>query len=298
MSDKLKEKVEAEVDTKPDPDVKKDEKNKKKGEADKKPMDDKDPEDVTQEAVRITKAFKVGDLNLTEEVNTLFNGSDVSEEFKAKITTVFETALVARLNPEIEKIEEEAQEAISVYVAEVRKDLAEEADAFMEPIVEQWAEENKLAIEQGLRSQIAEDFLTDLRGLFEKHNINIPQEKVEVLENSEKENETLKAEVNKLNESLLVSQKEIMEMKKEKIVKGLSEGMVMTQSEKLASLVKEIDTKDLAIFEEKAKTIKSSLFTEEKKPDADKTKGKVITESGDASMDKLLSGLKKLNNND
>ncbi len=256
--------------------------------------DEMDKQAVTTEAERIVQPYKTPTDAISEDVALLFNGQELSEDFKKRATTIFEAALAARVNSEVALIEAEAQEALAVKLAEAEEQTIAQIDEYMETVVAEWAEENKLAIETGVRQEIAESFITDLKALFEKHSIEIPEEKVNMLEAAKSEMDLLRNEVAALAAKLVEADEKTFEMEKSKVIKELSEGLAVTQAEKLNSLIKEVDAKSIESFKEKAMILRESVFTEVKKPLNEVTK----ETKAESDMSKLLASVKKINRKD
>jgi hypothetical protein len=202
--------------------------------------------------------------SMDENIANMFNGQELSEDFKKKASVIFETVVASRVNAEIAKIEEEDNEAIDLKLAEAEQKTLASIDEYMENIVAEWAEENKIALETGIRQEIAEGFITDLKALFEKHNIAIPAEKVDMLEASDAENEVLREENKALVTKLQEQEAKIFEMEKTKVLESLSEGLAVTQTEKLNNLIKEVDAKSIETFTEKATILRDNMFAKTK----------------------------------
>jgi len=237
-----------------------------------------------------------------ESVEAIFHGAELSEDFKERAETIFNAALNLRLDEEVERIEEAAQVALAERVLQIEKELSDKVDTYVEYAVTGFMEENKVAIESGIRQEIAEDFITDLKDLFESHNITVPAEKVDLLDAAQKQVAELAEQVNTLTETLLESNKEIFAFQKSEVVATLAEGLALTQVEKLNKLVKDIDAKDLESFKEKATLVKESFFKESKPAITETESGAVISETTtktvDAGVAKYMQAAKRLNSND
>ncbi|MFZ9728259.1 MAG: hypothetical protein ACO3CD_04530 [Candidatus Nanopelagicaceae bacterium] len=209
---------------------------------------------------------KFEDLDVSRDVAALTEGTELSEEFKEKATTIFEAAVRSKLSEEWEKLNETFEARITEQVEAAKKELAEEVNGTINYAVNKWLEENQVAVDRGIRNEITEDFIAGLKNLFEEHYINIPDEKVDVLEGmtedlckmEERLNEQVKANIelqNRLNESA-----------KAIIVKEISEGLVDTQKDKLASLAEGVEFTSEEEFSKKLTTIKESYFPREGAP--------------------------------
>src|SRR5210317_262950 len=210
---------------------------------------------------------KVKDMDMKEDVNALTEGEDLSEEFKAKAATIFESAVKAKLVEEIENLESEYETKVAEKVEETKSEIVEKVDAYLNYVVEEWMKENELAIEKGLRNEITEDFIGGLKSLFESHYIDVPQEKFDVIENQAAEIEKLKEEVNKTIEKNVELNQKIGEFAREDIINDVSSDLAITESEKLKGLAESIEYKDAASFRKSVETLKNSYFPKTKASD-------------------------------
>jgi len=207
---------------------------------------------------------KVKDIDMKEDVAALTDGEDLSEEFKAKAATIFESAVKAKLVEEIEKLESEYETKVNEQVASVKEEIVEKVDAYLNYVVSEWIKENELAIEKGLRTEIAEDFIGGLKSLFESHYIEVPQEKYNVIEDQAVKIDEL---TNKLNESIQQNvelNQKIGEFAREEILQDVASDLAETEKEKFKGLTEGIEYKNAADFRKKADTIKESYFPRKK----------------------------------
>jgi hypothetical protein len=197
---------------------------------------------------------------MKEDIDALMSGENLSEEFVTKATTIFEAAVIARAEEVIAEAETELLEQFEVAIEEVKEDLAAKVDDYLNYMVEEWINENKIAIEKGLRAEIVEDFITGLKGLFESHYIDIPAEKVDVVEELTAKVEELE---NSLNEQILTAvemKKELNESKKIEAIYAACEGLTQTQVEKMKSLAEGVEFTTEEEFNGKLETLKESYF--------------------------------------
>ena len=250
-------------------DKKKDEKEMSEAEdkEDKKEKEVSESEDKEKEMKKETAKDKVKDMDMKEDVSALTDGEDLSEEFKAKAATIFESAVKAKLVEEIEKLESEYEAKVDEKVSEVKEEIVDKVDAYLNYVVEEWMKENELAIEKGLRNEITEDFIGGLKSLFESHYINVPQEKFDVIENQAAEIEKLKEEVNKTIEKNVELNQKIAESTKSDIVKEVSADLAATEADKLNGLAESIEYKDADSFRKSVETLKNSYFPKAKASD-------------------------------
>ena len=203
---------------------------------------------------------KIKSINVKEAVDALVEGEDLSEEFKDKAATIFEAAVKSKIRSEIVRIEEDAKSEKDAEMESFKEEVTEKVDTYLNYVVEEWTKENELAIERGLKGEIAEDFISGLKQLFEDHYIDVPDEKYDVLEaQSEKISELEK----KLNESI---QKSVdltssnSTLVREQVISEVSEDLADTEIEKFKSLTQDVDFGDEDSFRVKLNTLKESYF--------------------------------------
>ena len=203
---------------------------------------------------------RIKDLDVKEDVDALMTGEDLSEEFKTKAATVFEAAIKSKLRSEIDRIHEEVSSEKETEQETFKEDMTEKVDTYLNYVVEEWTKENELAIERGLKGEIAEDFISGLKQLFEDHYIDVPDEKYDVLE---AQSEKIAELEEKLNESIQKNV-EMTEsnslLVREQVFIEVSEDLAQTEIEKFKSLVEDVDFTDEESFYEKLSTLKESYF--------------------------------------
>jgi hypothetical protein len=200
-------------------------------------------------------------IDVSEDVAALTNGEDLSEEFKTKAATIFEAAVVNRVKQEVAALEEEFDAKLEEAVAQSQEALFEKVDGYLNYVVETWIADNEIALERGMKSEILESFVAGMKGLFEEHYIDVPEEKYDLIGEME---ETIESLNSKLDEQVAtnVEMKKILdEQVRGEIVKDLSEGLVETDKEKFVSLVEELSFEDSETFEKKVQTIRENYFT-------------------------------------
>lgn len=196
-----------------------------------------------------------------EDMEALFNGEELTEEFKEKATTIYEAAVMARVKEEVARIEEEFEAKLEQAIAQNTEGLVEQVDGYLGYIAEQWIAQNEIALERGMKSEILEGFIGGLKGLFEEHYIDIPEERLDVLGEMESKIEELEAKLNEQLAANVEMNKTIAEQKRSDIVKTVSEGLTDTETEKFNNLVEELSYEDAESFETKVKTIRENYFT-------------------------------------
>lgn len=187
-------------------------------------------------------------------------GEDLSEDFKAKATAIFEAAVIAKVNDEMEKISEALTEKFTVQLEEYKESIVEKVDAYLNYVVENWMEENKLAIENGLRTEIAEDFISGLKVLFKEHYIEVPEEKYDVIGELQSRVAELEENLNTQLDNNINLNSEVSDLKKTMIVSEMAKDLADTEKVKLNKLLEGIEFEDENIYKEKVKVIKENYF--------------------------------------
>lgn len=200
------------------------------------------------------------EVDLTADVEALMMGEDLSEEFKEKATTIFEAAVVSRLNEELERVHEEYAQTLAEAVESVKVELAEQVDEYLTYAVQQWISSNELAIENGLKAEIAESIVAGLKQVFVENHIEVPDEKVDILESMVSELDSMEAKLNEQIETNVELTKTIGAFVKNGIVNEISEGLASTEKEKLHSLAEGVEFEDEESFRNKVEMLKESYF--------------------------------------
>ena len=263
---------------------KEDKKEKEVKEEDAYDKDDEKPKSKPKK--EMTAKDKVKDMDMKEDVAALTDGEDLSEEFKQKASTIFESAVKAKLVEEIENLESEYETKVNEKVEETKSEIVEKVDAYLNYVVEEWMKENELAIEKGLRAEITEDFIGGLKSLFESHYINVPQEKYDVIEAQTAEIEKLKEEVNQTIEKNVELNQAIGQHVRADIINDVSSDLAETESEKLKGLAESIEYKDADSFRTSVETLKNSYFPKTK---ASETESNEVAENNAGSMNESMA---------
>mgnify|MGYP001277397929 FL=1 len=237
-------------------------------------------------------------IDVSDDVNALLKGEEFSEEFKFKATTIFEAAVKAKVVEELEKLEKVYEEKLQAKLAEVTESMETRVDSHLEYTAEQWIKENQLAVDNGLRNELTEEFITGLKDLFETHYVDIPEDKYDVLSDmSEKLNE-METKLNEQIESNVELNKQIGTYTKNGIIGEISEGLAQTQKEKLASLSEGIEFVSEESYREKINTIKENYFPSTKASSSEDLveKQQVIAEDLEGPMASYAAALSKYSN--
>lgn len=202
--------------------------------------------------------------DMAEDINALFSGETLSEDFKKKATLIFETAVNMRVNAIVERktqeLQEQASQQLDEAISEVTEVLSEKVDTYLNYVAEEWIKENAVNIENTLRANIAEDFMQDLKRCFEQHNIEVPRSKVDMLATMVQRNDQLEEQLNNQIEKNAFLVSENVTYKKLEILREVSEGLTLTQVEKLKTLSESVDFKSADVFKQNLTILKESNF--------------------------------------
>jgi hypothetical protein len=198
---------------------------------------------------------------MKEDVNALFGDDQtISEDFKSKAVTIFEARVLDRVSQIQEEIESQYADMLEEAVETIKTDLTEKVDDYLSYVVEQWMEENQIAIESGLRSEITEDFIAGLRNLFAENYINVPEDKVDLVEELAAKVEDLETKLNEEIETNIEYKKALTEAIKEQLTVEVCDGLTATQVEKIKSLAESVDFSTEEEFVEKLETLRENYF--------------------------------------
>ena len=219
------------------------------------------------------------EIDFTDDLDALVNEeATLSEGFRAKAGLIFEAALNSKLQEEVARIEESYEERLAEEIDSTKAELVEKVDGYLNYVVENWMEENKLAIQNGLRAEIAEGFMSKLKDLFEESYVQVPDEKVDLVDDLAEQVEALEAKLNEQTSDLIEMTSELELFKRYEVIREHARGLAETEVEKLASLAEELDFVSEEAFSAKVKTIKESYFTK-------KTTATAIAEELEESFD-------------
>ena len=200
-------------------------------------------------------------IDVSEHVNALMNGEgDLSEEFKRKAATVFEAAVKSKVRTEVERLEEEYRNELEENINTTKSELTTKVDTYLNYVVEEWMKENELAIERGLKGEIAEDFISGLKQLFEDHYVDVPDEKYDVLEAQSEKISELEGKINEMMEKSIELKNTNASLVKEQVMSEVSSDLADTEIEKFRGLIEDVDYSDEQSYRDKLATLKESYF--------------------------------------
>jgi hypothetical protein len=201
------------------------------------------------------------EIDLSADVKALVSSdADLSEEFKEKAATVFEAAVKTRIKEQVKVLEAQYDDKLSAEKETVKEAMVEKVDSYLNYVVEEWMKENELAVERGIRTEIAEDFITGLKSLFKEHYIDVPEEKYNVLDDLTNQAKKLEEKLNEQFEKNVVLSKKVSEAEKVKIIDEVSSDLADTEKEKFNSMAENVEYDSAEKFKEKLETIKESYF--------------------------------------
>ena len=280
---------------------KKESKNKKEGmppwlDKDKKD-DDEDDEDDKDES-KAKKEEKELEIDVSEDVSALIDGEELSEDFKTKAATIFEAAVKSKIAKIRKQVREESKKDIEEKTETMQTEMTEKMDEYMNYVVKEWMEENKLAVEQGVRNEVTESFISGLKKLFEEHYIDVPSEKEDVFESLVQEVAELETKLDESTQKHMDTVKEMNTYKAKDAFRVITDGMVDTDIEKMKELTEDVDYESDEQYKEKLNIIKNSYFKSDKKLDDNKgtaaTNKKITDGTSDSQMDSVMSAISSL----
>ena len=199
-------------------------------------------------------------INVSDDIDAIFGDENISEEFKSKVSTIFEARVTDRINTIKEEIEAEYSSMLEEAVESIRTDLTEKVNDYLDYIVEEWMKQNEVAIEKGLRAEMVEDFIGGLRNLFAEHYIDVPAEKVDLVDELATKVEGLEDKLNEEIQRGIEYKKQLTEAKKIEVVRTVCEGLTSTQVEKIKSLAESVEFSTEEEYQEKLETIRENYF--------------------------------------
>ena len=229
---------------------------------------------------------KVEAIDFDEDLEAIIKEeATLSEGFRGKASAIFEAVLTSKLSEEVERLEAEYAQNLEEEVTELQSSLVEKVDSYLNYVVEGWMSENELAVTNGLRTEIAEDFMTSLQSVFAEHYIEVPEGKDDLVDELNEQVTELEETLNKTTEDNIKLHQSVQEFEKKEVVREQSSGLAQTEAEKLASLVEDIEFDNKESFEMKVKTVKESYF----KNDSEESVDEVDSLLGEGTVDVDIS---------
>ena len=254
-------------------------------------------EGVDVEDTLVSEDADVSHIDYEEDLNVLVaEEATLSDGFRGKASTIFEAALKSKVGVEIDRLESEYANNLEEEVSSVKTDLVEKVDAYLNYVVEGWMQENEVAVESGLRTEIAEGFMTSLQSVFKEHYLSVPEGKEDLVDELSEQVAELEEQLNKTTDENIELFTTVQESQRASVVRKYTSDLAATEAEKLSSLVEDVEFGDSESFEMKVKTIKESYFMKESvesTSDVDKIVGteQALTENTSDSMARYTSAL-------
>ena len=237
-------------------------------------------EEATVEEVVAEEETVEEEVNIEDDVNALLGGEELSEEFREKAKIIFEAALRSKVEEIKESLEERYEARLAEELEGMKGALTERVDSYLEYVSAEWLEENQLAVESGLKSEMTESFLSGMRGLFEEHYVNIPEEKYDVVHNMVEKLDEMETKLNEQIEKNISINKRLSEATAGGILSDVAEGLTTVQKDKLASLAEGVEFESEESYKDKLETLKESYFKSSPK----RSDSEVLTESTDQDV--------------
>ena len=229
------------------------------------------------------------EIDVEDDVNALLGGEELSEEFREKAKTIFEAAINSKVIAIREEIVREHEEKLSEEVEEIKVELQERVDSYLEYVADEWFVENQLAVENGLKADMTESFLEGMKGLFEEHYVQIPEEKYDVLKSMVEKLDDMETKLNEQIEKNINLNGRLAESVADGILESVSDGLAATQKEKLASLAESVEFDSETEYREKLETLKESYFPHKGASPTSKTEN--LSEGVDSSPESVSGSM-------
>ena len=263
----------------------------KSADAMKKMKEDEDLEDENllheaeeEEVEEIEEEIEEDGVDIEEDVNALLGGEELSEEFREKAKVIFEAALKSKVNEVKEALEVQYDERLVEEIEEIKEALKERVDSYLEYVADEWIAENQLSVEQGLKTEMTESFLSGMKELFEAHYVTIPEDKYDVLDSMVEKLDDMETKLNEQIEKNIHLNQRLAESVADGIFDEVSEGLAATQKEKLASLAESVEFESEEEYREKLEMLKESYFSAVKTP---KAKTETLSEQVDVAPESV-----------
>jgi hypothetical protein len=260
----------------------------------------KESEESTEEEEVVAEQEEVIEVDVEDDINALIAGEELSEEFQEKAKTIFEAAINSKVSVIQEDLEKEYAKVLQEEIDSTKIKLTERVDSYLEYVAGEWLEENSLAVEQGLKAEMSESFLTGMKSLFEEHYVSIPEDKYDVLESMVNKLDDMEEKLNEQIDKNVSLTKRLAESKSDGILSDVSEGLAVTQKDKLASLAESVEFESETDYREKLVTLRNSYFPTRQVASTQSEDSEMLSESNETvakptgSMDNYLTALQRI----
>ena len=260
----------------------------------------KESEETTEEEEVVAEQEEVIEVNVEDDINALIAGEELSEDFQEKARTIFEAAINSKVSVIKEDLEKEYAKVLQEEIDSTKIQLTERVDSYLEYVAGEWLEENSLAVEQGLKAEMSESFLTGMKSLFEEHYVSIPEDKYDVLESMVNKLDDMEEKLNEQIDKNVGLTKRLAESKSDGILSDVSEGLAVTQKDKLASLAESVEFESESDYREKLVTLRNSYFPTRQVASTQSDDSEMLSEESKqpvqstGTMDNYLSALQRI----
>ena len=260
----------------------------------------KESEETKEEEEVVAEAEETVEINVEDDINALIAGEELSEDFQEKAKTIFEAAINSKVSEIQEDLEKEYAKVLQEEIDSTKIKLTERVDSYLEYVAGEWLEENSLAVEQGLKAEMSESFLTGMKSLFEEHYVSIPEDKYDVLESMVNKLDDMEEKLNEQIDKNVNLTKRLSESKSDGILSDVSEGLAVTQKDKLASLAESVEFESESDYREKLVTLRNSYFPTRQVASTQSEDSEMLSESKETvarptgSMDNYLTALQRI----
>jgi len=260
----------------------------------------KESEETTEEEEVVAEQEEVIEVNIEDDINALIAGEQLSEDFQEKARTIFEAAINSKVSVIKEDLETEYAKVLQEEIDSTKIQLTERVDSYLEYVAGEWLEENSLAVEQGLKAEMSESFLTGMKSLFEEHYVSIPEDKYDVLESMVNKLDDMEEKLNEQIDKNVSLTKRLSESKSDGILSDVSEGLAVTQKDKLASLAESVEFESESDYREKLVTLRNSYFPTRQVASTQSDDSEMLSEESKqpvqstGTMDNYLSALQRI----
>jgi hypothetical protein len=248
-------------------------------------------EGMKKKSLKASHCEETDSLDIKSDIDALVGDADLSEEFKTKAATIFEAAITSKVKAEQERLQSEYDTKFEEEISKSKSELTEKVDSYLNYVVQEWMNENKLALERGIKGEIAEDFIGGLKKLFEDHYIDVPDEKYDVLEDQASKIEGLEKKLNEEIEKNIDMNKVNGSLKRQDIIDENSKDLADTAKEKFDSLVEGVEYSSEEDFAKKVETIKESYFGQKAEKSADSVDIDDVAVGGETSNEDLSNAM-------
>ena len=251
---------------------------------------DKSIKAAPQKKNELKAKAKVESVDFEEDLDAVIaEEATLSDGFRGKAATIFEAVLTSKLAHEVERLETEYAQNLEEEVSDVKSELVEKVDSYLNYVVSNWMDTNEVAVTEGLRTEIAEDFMTSLQSVFKEHYIDVPEGKVDVVEELSASVAELEETLNKTTEDNIRLHESVQTLERAEVVREQSSGLADTEAEKLGTLVEDIEFDNKDNFEMKVRVVKESYFTKELSESTDELSSVAGTDEAPADISDTMS---------